>query len=231
LINAASRACLRAELPLAAAQVVTLNVPADWRGDMTPAVGERTLRQYFVAVRTAEDPSRLAALARGGGAGGTQRATASAAAALAHDLTQLGYPCAVLDSAELDQQLQLLAGTPNFDAPAAGEPSVQLLETKDAWSSGRMQQSCFRVGGGTSVSAALTWTVRQPLSFVIASCTVTPSHRRGVQRDFVIRAGMISQPGQLTVEQAARSLDRGLVPLRYRQQQYLRATLPLALPD
>jgi type VII secretion protein EccE len=228
LIAAASRACGRRDLPLAAAQVISLNVPGSWQGEAHTG-GDRTLRQFFLAVRTADRPSRRASLARGGGPAGAQRATARAAASLAFDLTQLGYACTVLDSAELDQQLQLLSGTSTFDVASRGEASVELLERKDAWSSGRMQQSCFRIGAGTTEAAALAWSVRPPLSFVVASCTITPGRRDTLNRDFLLRAGMIGQPGPLSAEQAARSLDRRLVPLRYRQQQYLRASLPLGL--
>ncbi|MGI8666752.1 MAG: type VII secretion protein EccE [Jatrophihabitans sp.] len=229
LIEAASRACLRPDLPLAAAQVLSWNVAAGWGEQADSGPATRTIRQYFLAVRTAEQPSGRAILARGGGPAGAQRATASAAAALAFQLSQLGYPCTVLDSAELEQHVQLMSGASYSAQPTGPDTAPAPLETRDAWTVGRIQQSCFRVGAGTSHAASLNWDLKAPLSFVLGSCTITPDGRGSARLQHLVRAAMLSQQSPLSVEQASRTLDRRLVPLRYRQEQYVRATLPLAL--
>lgn len=227
LIAAATRACLRTDLPLAAAQVLSWNVPSNWDDQAESA--HRTYRQYFLAVRTAERPTGRAILARGGGPAGAQRATASAAAALAFQLSQLGYASTVLDSAELEQHVQLMSGATYSAQPVSAGSAAAPLETKDTWAIGRIQQSCFRVGAGTPQSTALNWNVRTPLSFVVGSCTITPNGRDGARLEYLVRAAMVSQQSPLTIEQASRTLDRRLVPLRYQQERYVRATLPLAL--
>ncbi|MDQ2958587.1 MAG: type VII secretion protein EccE [Actinomycetota bacterium] len=230
LIEAASRACLRPDLPLAAAQVLSWNVPSAWGEQREGNSANRTLRQYYLSVRTAENPSARAILARGGGPAGAQRATASAAAALAFELTRLGYPCSVLDSAELEQHVQLMSGASYSAQPVNAGTAAAPKETKDTWAVGRIQQSCFRIGGGTSQAAALNWTAGSPLSFVIGSCTITPDRRGQPRLEYLMRAAMISQQSPLTIEQASRTLDKRLIPLRYRQERYVRATLPVALP-
>ena len=221
LIAAATRACLRPDLPLAAVQVLSWNVPSNWEG------GTGTLRQFFLSVRVAETPSRRAILARGGGPAGAQRATASAAASLAFELTQLGYACSVLDGSELEQHVQLMSGATAVSPDQAAKP----VETKDTWAIGQIQQSCFRVGGGTSRAEALLWPAQTPLSFAIGSCTIRPNGDRDPQLTFLMRAAMVRQQQALTIEQASRALDRRLIPLRFRQEAAMRATLPLALGD
>ncbi len=221
LIAAATRACIRPDLPLAAVQVLSWNVPSSWEG------GTGTLRQFFLSVRVAERPTRRAILARGGGPAGAQRATASAAAALAFELTQLGYACSVLDGSELEQHVQLMSGATTVSAEQAAKP----LETKDTWAIGQIQQSCFRVGGGTSRAEALLWPAQTPLSFAIGSCTVRPNGDREPKLTFLMRAAMVRQQSPLTIEQASRALDRRLMPLRFRQEAAMQATLPLALGE
>lgn len=223
LVGAATRACLRRDLPLAAAQVLSWNVPATWDG--TPG----TLRQFFLSVRTAQRLSGRAILARGGGPAGAQRATASAVAALAYELTRLGYACTVLDSAELEQHVQLMSGasTEAISADQAAKP----VETRDTWAVGRVEQSCFQVGGGTSRADALLWQAQVPLSFAVGSCTIRPDGSGGTRLSFLLRAAMVKQQSPLTVEQASRAMDRRLIPLRCRQESGVRATLPLALGD
>lgn len=224
LIDAATRACLRPDLPLAAAQVLTWNVPSTWDGRPS------TLRQFFLSVRTAERPSRRAILARGGGPAGAQRATASAAASLAFELTQLGYACTVLDSSELEQHVQLMSGVTTQPVPA--EQAAKPVETKDLWAVGQVQQSCFRVGGGTSRAQALLRPAQIPLTFAVGSCTVQPDGKGGHRLSFQLRAAMAAaQPSPLTVQQASRAMDRRLIPLQFRQESGVRATLPLALGD
>ena len=223
LIAAATRACLRPDLPLAAAQVLSWNVPSTWEGS------QGTLRQFFLSVRTAERPSRRAIRARGGGPAGAQRATASAAASLAFELTRLGYACTVLDSSELEQHVQLMSGATTQAVPA--DQAAKPLETKDTWAVGQVQQSCFRVGGGTTRSDALLWPAKPPLSFAVGSCTIRPNGDREPTLTFLMRAAMVRQQSSITIEQASRALDRRLVPLRFRQESALQATLPLALGD
>jgi type VII secretion protein EccE len=227
LIAAATEACLRTDLPLAAAQVLSWNVPSNW-GEQAESA-HRTYRQYFLAVRTAQRPTGRAILARGGGPAGAQRATASAAAALAFALSQRGYSSTVLDSAELEQHVQLMSGATYSAQRVDAETAAAPLETKDTWAVGRIQQSCFRIGAGTPQTNALNWNVGAPLSFVIGSCTITPNGRDGARLEYLMRAAMVSQQSPLTIEQASRTLDRRLIPLRYRQERYVRATLPLAL--
>ena len=222
LIEVATRACLRSDLPLAAAQVLTWNVPSTWNG--TPG----TLRQFFVAVRTAGRPSGRAIRARGGGPAGAQRTTASAAAAVAFELTRLGYSCTVLDSAELEQYVQLVAGASAEAVPA--EQAPRPVETKDALAVGRVQQSCLRVGGGTPRAEALLWPAGPPLSFVVGSCTVRPGPA-GPRLSFLVRTGLVGQQSPLSAEQATRALDRRLIPLRGQQEPSVRASLPLALGE
>ncbi|MEO6702642.1 MAG: type VII secretion protein EccE [Jatrophihabitantaceae bacterium] len=234
LIAAATRACLRTDLPLASAQVLSWNIPSGW-GESRSADGRsdsapRTLRQYFLAVRTAPTPTSRAIRARGGGPSGAQRATASAAAALAFELSRLGYPCTVLDSAELEQHVQLMSGASYSAQLVTAERAPAPLETKDTWAIGQLQQSCFEVGGRTSQAAALNWPAAAPLSFVVGSVTVRPGRRGQPKLSYLMRAAMLNQQSPLTIEQASRALDRRLVPMRYRQERYLRATLPLALP-
>ena len=211
LIDIAGRACARADLPLAAAQVLTWTVPS---GD------GRVLRQYFIAVRTSPRRTARAIAARGGGPAGAQRAAASAIAAVAFELSRIGCPAGVIDSVDLEQYVQLLSGS-------AGE--ARPVETGDSWAVGHLRQTCLRVASGTPVTTALNRVVAEPLGFVIASCTLTPGRRGAPRQDFLVRAGLAEQPAPLTVEQAVRATDPSLTPLRYRQEEHVRATLPLAL--
>jgi hypothetical protein len=135
----------------------------------------------------------------------------------------------VLDSAELEQHVQLMSGATYSAQRVNAETAAAPLETKDTWAVGRIQQSCFRIGAGTPQTNALSWNVGAPLSFVIGSCTITPNGRDGARLEYLMRAAMVSQQSPLTIEQASRTLDRRLIPLRYRQERYVRATLPLAL--
>lgn len=188
------------EVPLVSAQLVV------WTGP-----GQRVC---WLAVRYRVADAPLAALARGGGERGAQRATVAAAAQLSDLLAAVGCGNAILSAAELSGDLLRALGA---------REGGKAVEGWRGWADGELSQACFRPAPGHD--PALVLSARAPeAAFTVTSLTLRGSGT--VRDDLVVRVG--ARPGG-TVADAAAGIGVPLVPLHGRHRTYVRRTLPLAL--
>jgi type VII secretion protein EccE len=212
LVSLLHKAIGREDYPVSGARLVVLAVPAS----------PYPVRMHWLALRYRAAAAPWAALARGGGETGCHKAVVGAAQRLASDLAGAGCPGAVLDAAELWQELLIALGV----SPDAGLPRP--VEAWRHWSAGPTRQSCFTPRSpadavrllGSSVAAA---------TFTATAYSVTRPIQDGpVQVAATVRLGVPAQQFWLTPERVIAKLGVPLLPATGRQAEGVLATLPLA---
>lgn len=203
LLDTVLDAFRRPDIPLASAQVLVWTVPGP--------DGGAPLRVRWLAVRYRPEAEPLAAAARGGGELGALRATVRAALGIVGGLAESGWESAVLDAAELEEDLRVALG--------AGDGEV--ADGWRAWRAGGVTQTCHaplrrrdyaRVLDGYADGAAFTAT----------SLLVHRDHGGHERVTTTIRIG--------TTGDGAHALPFGTRPLHGRHAARVRRSLPLALP-
>ncbi|MHA3703207.1 type VII secretion protein EccE [Jatrophihabitans sp. YIM 134969] len=216
----------RADIPLAAAQVVVWSVPGPAR--------DSVLRVHWLAVRYLPAAAPAAANARGGGLPGAIRATAMAALGLARDLTEAGVPAAPLGVRELRGELGVAVGLDPLVLTGA-EAAPPAHEGWRAWSAGAIHQVTLRPAraGGIEDHLGLLRAHAPGAAFTCVSTTLRRDLYGAVEEEVLVRVGVPVETGRTDVRSALDTavgrLDAGLVPVVGEQARGVRCTLPLAL--
>jgi len=219
------KAYARTDIRLSAAELVSWSVPspprARYYGDQRDT---QPLQMHWLALRYRPADAPSAALARGGGDTGAVRAAASAGIALVSDVAKLGLPAAVLDQAELRQELLVALGVGNSGG------NVQVTETWQDWSIGSLRQLCFAARDGQGEIAVLgRWATGA--AFTATSYTLGRDSRDRIRGRGLVRVGIHPTEARMTGRQLNRLLGVRLLSRNGRQDLSVRGTLPLALPE
>lgn len=224
VITALRAAQRRTDIPLAGAQLVV------WTGPGPTSAAP--LRTHWLALRYRTSVAPGAALARGGGPTGADRAAASAALGLVGRLAEAGQSAAVLDEPELRQDLLVALGADPraFAGSTPGaRPVVTVAETWRTWSIGRLTQMCFAPGPrvATEVLGALV----PGTEFTCTSLLLRRTPRGTTETSVSVRIGYVAKHTQHRPEALLRQLAGDLYPCNGRHCATLLRSLPLANPD
>ncbi|GAA1981561.1 type VII secretion protein EccE [Amycolatopsis minnesotensis] len=192
----------RPEIPLASAQVLVWTVPGP--------DGGAPLRVRWLAVRYRPEAEPLAATARGGGELGAMRATVSAALRIVGGFANSGWESAVLDAAELEEDLRV----------ALGARDGEVADNWRAWRSGDLTQTCHAPLGRQD-SARVLDGYADGAAFTATSLLV---HRDPGGHERITTTIRIGATGH-----DAHALPFRTRPLHGRHAAHVRLSLPLAL--
>ncbi|QWF78118.1 type VII secretion protein EccE [Amycolatopsis sp. CA-230715] len=190
----------RTDIPLASAQVLVWTVP-------TPDDGA-PLRVRWLAVRYRPEAEPLAATARGGGELGALRATVSAALGIVGRLAESGWESAVLDAAELEEDLRAALGANDED----------IADGWRAWRAGAVTQTCHAPLGRPDSPHVLDG-YADGAAFTATSLVVDRDPSGHERITTTIRIGGTDA-----------ALPFSTRPLHGRHGAHVRRSLPLALP-
>ena len=222
LIGAATRACLRPDLPLAAAQVLSWNVPSTWAG----------LAGHFAPVLPQRPDGRTPVPARDPG---PRRRTGRRATGHRQRGRRAGL--------RADPTRLRLHGAGQFRTRAARPADVRCHQPRrcrpsrprNPWRprTPGPSDSFSRAASGSAAAPAepRPWCGRPSPRSASPSAPAPsgPNGGRQPELTFLMRAAMVGQQSPITIEQASRALDRRLIPLRFRQESALQATLAASL--
>ncbi|MBP2471529.1 type VII secretion protein EccE [Crossiella equi] len=218
----------RSDIRLSSAQLVVWAVPG-----LPASTGAATpIRVHWLSLRyrTAEAPA--AALARGGGQEGGQKAVASAAQRLVSRLNEAGYPASALDTLEMHQELLVAVGADPevVSGPVAhdGTARHRVTETWRDVSVGRLRQACF-VPRDPATALSLLGRCAPEAMFTCTSYTLSRTPRGEITGQARVRVGVAAGGLWLSPQRASQSLGVAVVPVDGRQDEHTVATLPLAL--
>ncbi|MFI9385998.1 type VII secretion protein EccE [Kutzneria sp. NPDC052558] len=224
VITALREAQQRADIPLAGAQLVVWTSPGP--------TSTQPLRTHWLALRYRPSVAPGAALARGGGSTGADRAAASAALGLVGRLAEAGQSAAVLDEPELRQDLLVALGADPraFAGSTPGaRPVVTVDETWRTWSIGRLTQMCFTPG--PRVATEVLGVLVPGTEFTCASLLLRRTPRGTTESSVSLRIGYVAKHTQHRPEALLRRLAGDLYPCNGRQSAALLRSLPLAHTD
>lgn len=224
LVTVLREAQQRTDIPLAGAQLVVWAVPGP--------TSIEPMRIFWLALRYRPSVAPGAALARGGGATGSDRAAASAALGLVGRLAEAGQSAAVLDEPELRQDLLVALGAdPRAFAgntPGA-RPVVQVAETWRTWSIGRLTQTTF--APGPRVATEVLGVMVPGSEFTCSSLLLRRTPRGTTETSVSLRIGYLAKHAQQRPTATVKRLAGDLYPCNGRQSAALHRSLPLANPD
>jgi type VII secretion protein EccE len=224
LVTALREAQQRNDIPLAGAQLVVWTVPGP--------TSVEPMRIFWLALRYRPSVAPGAALARGGGSAGADRAAASAALGLVGRLAEAGQASAVLDEPELRQDLLVALGAdPRAFAgntPGA-RPVVRVEEGWRTWSIGRLTQTTFTPG--PRVATEVLGVLVPGTEFTCTSLLLRRTPRGTTETSVSLRVGYLAKHAQQRPEAMVKRLASDLYPSNGRQSAALRRSLPLAYPD
>jgi type VII secretion protein EccE len=223
LVTALREAQERSDIPLAGAQLVVWTVPG-------PTSAE-PMRIFWLALRYRPSVAPGAALARGGGPTGADRAAASAALGLVGRLAEAGQAAAVLDEPELRQDLLVALGADPraFAGTPGARPVVTVAETWRTWSIGRLTQMCF--APGQRVATEILGVLVPGSEFTCSSLLLRRSPRGTTETTVSLRLGYVAKHAQHRPEPTVKRLAADLYPTSGRHSAALLRSLPLATPD
>jgi type VII secretion protein EccE len=214
----------RTDIPLAGAQLVVWTVPGP--------TSVEPMRIFWLALRYRPSVAPGAALARGGGSTGADRAAASAALGLVGRLAEAGQSAAVLDEPELRQDLLVALGADPraFAGSTPGaRPVVKVEETWRTWSIGRLTQSCFATG--PRVATEVLGVLVPGTEFTCSSLLLRRTPRGTTEISVSLRVGYVAKHAQQRPEAMIKRLAGDLYPTNGRQSAALHRSLPLAKPE
>jgi type VII secretion protein EccE len=224
LVTALRDAQQRSDIPLAGAQLVVWAVPGP--------TSVEPMRIHWLALRYRPAVAPGAALARGGGSTGSDRAAASAALGLVGRLAEAGQAAAVLDEPELRQDLLVALGAdPRAFAgntPGA-RPVVTVAESWRSWSIGRLTQASF--SPGTRVATEILGSLMPGTEFTCTSLLLRRTPRGTTETSVSLRLGYLAKHAQQRPESVVKRLAPDLYPTTGRQSAALHRSLPLAFAD
>ena len=224
LVTALRDAQQRTDIPLAGAQLVVWAVPGP--------TSTEPMRTHWLALRYRPSVAPGAALARGGGVTGADRAAASAALGLVGRLAEAGQPAAVLDEPELRQDLLVALGAdPRAFAgntPGA-RPVVKVDEKWRTWSIGRLTQMTF--APGPRVATEVLGASIPGAEFTCTSLLLRRTPRGTTESSVSVRVGYLAKHTQHRPEATVKRLAGDLYPCNGRQSAALHRSMPLANPD
>ncbi|HEX5117176.1 MAG TPA: type VII secretion protein EccE [Pseudonocardiaceae bacterium] len=226
LLRVLNRAFARTDIRLAGAQLVVWSVPSPPRARY---YGDRRdfepVQVHWLALRfrTAESPA--ATLARGGGATGAARATATAALSLAGQLAEAGYGGVVLDEPELRQELLVALGSDH--AALGGKVETTVQETWHDWSIGTLRQLTYQPRRAADGRLVLSRYVPQA-AFTCASYSLRRAAHGRLRGDSIIRIGVHPTSRMPKPNELSRMLGLELLPRNGRQAESVLDNLPLA---
>ena len=224
LVTALREAQQRSDIPLAGAQLVVWAVPGP--------TSVEPMRIFWLALRYRPSVAPGAALARGGGATGADRAAASAALGLVGRLAEAGQAASVLDEPELRQDLLVAIGAdPRAFAgntPGA-RPVVTVAESWRSWSIGRLTQTTF--APGLRVANEVLGVLVPGTEFTCSSLLLRRTPRGTSETSVSLRLGYVAKHAQQRPEPMVKRLAGDLYPCNGRQSAALMRSLPLATPD
>jgi type VII secretion protein EccE len=224
LVTALRDAQQRSDIPLAGAQLVVWAVPGP--------TSVEPMRIHWLALRYRPSVAPGAALARGGGSTGSDRAAASAALGLVGRLAEAGQAAAVLDEPELRQDLLVALGADPraFAGSTPGaRPVVTVAESWRSWSIGRLTQASF--SPGPRVATEILGSMIPGTEFTCTSLLLRRTPRGTTESSVSLRLGYLAKHAQQRPEAMVRRLASDLYPTTGRQSAGLHRSLPLAFPD
>ena len=224
LLTALREAQQRTDIPLVGAQLVVWAVPGP--------TSVEPMRIHWLALRYRPSVAPGAALARGGGSTGSDRAAASAALGLVGRLAEAGQAAAVLDEPELRQDLLVALGADPraFAGNTPGSrPVITVAESWRSWSIGRLTQASF--SPGPRVATELLGAHVPGTEFTCTSLLLRRTPRGTTEPSVSVRVGYLAKHAQQRPEAAAKRLAPDLYPTTGRQSRSLLRSLPLATPD
>jgi type VII secretion protein EccE len=224
LVTALREAQQRSDIPLAAAQLVVWAVPGP--------TSVEPMRIHWLALRYRPSVAPGAALARGGGSAGSDRAAASAALGLVGRLAEAGQAAAVLDEPELRQDLLVALGADPraFAGSTPGaRPVVTVAESWRSWSIGRLTQASF--SPGSRIATEILGAMIPGTEFTCTSLLLRRTPRGTTETTVSLRLGYLAKHAQQRPEALVKRLAPDLYPTTGRQSAGLHRSLPLAFPD
>ncbi|GAA3434581.1 type VII secretion protein EccE [Kutzneria kofuensis] len=224
LVTALREAQQRTDIPLAGAQLVVWTVPGP--------TSVEPMRIHWLALRYRPSVAPGAALARGGGSTGSDRAAASAALGLVGRLAEAGQASAVLDEPELRQDLLVALGADPraFAGSTPGaRPMVKVDETWRTWSIGRLTQTSF--APGPRVATEVLGVLVPGTEFTCSSLLLRRTPRGTTETSVSLRVGYVAKHAQQRPEGLVKRLAADLYPANGRQSAALLRSLPLATPE
>lgn len=224
LMTALRDAQQRSDIPLAGAQLVVWAVPGP--------TSVEPMRIHWLALRYRPSVAPGAALARGGGATGSDRAAASAALGLVGRLAEAGQAAAVLDEPELRQDLLVALGADPraFAGSTPGaRPVVTVAESWRSWSIGRLTQASF--SPGPRVATEILGAMIPGTEFTCTSLLLRRTPRGTTESSVSLRLGYLAKHAKQRPEALVKRLAADLYPTTGRQSAGLHRSLPLAFPD
>jgi type VII secretion protein EccE len=224
LITALREAQQRTDIPLAGAQLVVWTVPGP--------TSVEPMRIFWLALRYRPSLAPGAALARGGGSTGSDRAAASAALGLVGRLAEAGQASSVLDEPELRQDLLVALGADPraFAGSTPGaRPVVTVAETWRTWSIGRLTQMCL--SPGRRVATEVLGVLVPGSEFTCSSLLLRRTPRGTTETSVSLRIGYVAKHAQQRPDTLVKRLAGDLYPANGRQSAALRRSLPLADAD
>jgi type VII secretion protein EccE len=224
LVTALRDAQQRSDIPLAGAQLVVWAVPGP--------TSVEPMRIHWLALRYRPSVALGAALARGGGSTGSDRAAASAALGLVGRLAEAGQAAAVLDEPELRQDLLVALGADPraFAGSTPGSrPVVTVAESWRSWSIGRLTQASF--APGPRVALEILGALVPGTEFTCTSLLLRRTPRGTTESSVSLRLGYVAKHAQQRPEAMVKRLARDLHPTTGRQSKAVLRSLPLATPD
>jgi type VII secretion protein EccE len=226
LLRVLESAFSRTDIRLSGAQLVVWSVPspprARYYGDRRD-FGPVQVHWLALRYRTAESPT--ATLARGGGATGAARATATAALSLAGKLAEAGYGGVVLDEPELRQELLVALGSDH--AALGGKVETTIQETWHDWSIGTLRQLTYQPRRAADGRLVLSRYVPQA-AFTCASYSLRRGAHGSLRGDSIIRVGVHPTSRMLKPKDVSRTLGMQLLPRNGRHGESVVDNLPLA---
>ena len=223
LLDALRAAHGREDIPLAGAQLVVWSAPGP--------VSTEPIRIHWLALRYRPSFAPGAALARGGGATGADRAAASAALGLVSRLAEAGQTGSVLDEPELRQDLLVALGADPraFAGSTPGaRPEVRVRETWRDWSVGRLTQSCF---GSRRVAYEALGSLVPGTEFTCSSLTLGRTGRGTPRSSVALRIGFVAKHAPKRTDKVVRQLAGDLAPANGRHGQSVLRNLPIAVAE
>ena len=224
LVTALREAQQRSDIPLAGAQLVVWTVPGP--------TSIEPMRIHWLALRYRPSVAPGAALARGGGSTGSDRAAASAALGLVGRLAEAGQAAAVLDEPELRQDLLVALGADPraFAGNTPGSrPVVTVSESWRTWSIGRLTQTTFTPG--PRVATEILGVLVPGTEFTCTSLLLRRTPSGTTETSVSLRVGYLAKHAHQPLTPLIRHLAADLYPANGRHSPALLRSLPLATPD